>query len=632
MERFKSRLERISNGNLLKRLADRKGTETRETFFMTKWLLRFIRTAQILMLLAAMAAFGYGLWHVGDVLLLQVFGEVVDGRVVGMEERTETRGDFDSTDDGSRYTVTLYYPSVRYEWPPGSGEGRLAVSPLGLEGDEIEGFQQGGRVKVRVLPQYPDHARPILPFAAYFWPGVAFTSGLLGLLLVGGLFHLHEGAFGRDISKGISLWRSVRFRHLLVAAIVVAAFAWGVRMVAPWAGVKELTALLTGEIRYLYPLLKARGEPPPGRSLNDAEAAMARLPYLGMAYASTALEAAIFHREKADIKRFLDAYEDPDVTFPVKSQRALDEAIQKRDLDTVTRLIILGFKIEDTTFDPLSAAIQANRLDLAQTLVNAGMPLDGSGEPNRYARLALARQAERTFFWLMNQGAVDATATDPKTGESLLDLALKRGMLRAASLLMAKGAPTRMPDYIKAVLNGDVEALRAALPESKWAWSRVGSIPFLHLAAQFGHSELARALLAAGAKPNAEANIPHHPRITPLHIAAQAGRVDVVVFLLSHPETKVDRRDGRQMTALAYALTEDHWPIVRALIEAGADPSQKVSINEGYTALHFAARKGDADAVRFLISKGGDPSIRSSSGVLPIEVAHAEVRELLVTP
>lgn len=596
-----------------------------------KLILGLIRLVQIIMLLAATAAFGYGFWHVGDAFLLRVFGEVVDARVVGMEERTETRWDSDMSGDSS-YTVTLYYPEVRYEWPPGSGEGRLATSSLGLEGREIEGFKRGSRVKVRVLTWYPDHARPILPFAAYFWPGVAFASGLLGLVLVGGLFHFHEGFFGRDISSGISLWRGVRLKHLMVVAMVVAALVLGFRIVAPWAGVNELKALATGEIRYLYPLLKARGEPSPGRSLNSAEAAMARLPYLGMAYASTALEEAIFHREKADIKRFLDAYEDPDVTFPVKSQRALDEAIRKRDLDTVTRLIVLGFTTRDDTFDPLKTTIRANRLDLTQTLVNAGMRLNGDAEPNTYARLALTRRAETTFLWLMNQGAVNVMAIDPKTGDSLLDMALKFGMPRTASLLKAKGAPTRMPDEVRAVLNGDVEALRAALPESKWAWSRVGFIPFLHLAAQFDHPELAKALLAAGAHPNTVANIPDHPRITALHLAAQAGHVEVVNVLLSHPKLEVDRRDTRRMTALAYALTADHWPIVEALIDAGSDPSQKIDTDEGYTALHVAAQKGDANAVRFLMSRGADPSARSSSGVLPIDVAHASVRDLLAGP
>ena len=71
---------------------------------------------------------------------------------------------------------------------------------------------------------------------------------------------------------------------------------------------------------------------------------------------------------------------------------------------------------------------------------------------------------------------------------------------------------------------------------------------------------------------------------------------------------------------------------MRALIEAGANPNQKVRASDGDTALHFAARKGDADAIRFLLGKGADPAAGSFSGVLPIDVAREEVRELLVMP
>lgn len=581
---------------------------------MTRVLLYLIKLVQVLMLLAALAAFGYGVWHLGDALWLRVAGKVVEGRVVRMGASTESR------------------PVVQYSWPLELGELRLVTSPLALKGRAIERFRRGSHVQVRVLPSNPDHARPILPLAAYFWPSVAFASGLLGLMLVGGLFFMHEEAFGRDVSAGLSLWRGVRLRHLLVVAAFVAALVWAVRAHAPWLGIKELTALVTGEIRYLYPLLKARGEPPPGRPLNDAEAALARVPWLGMAYASTALEEAIFHREKADVRRFLDAYADPAVTFPVRSRRALSEAIRRRDLDTVTRLLVLGFEAEDAQFEPLAAAIKANRPDLAQTLVDAGMRLEARAAPNEYARLALARRAEASFLWLLDQGAVDATAIDPKTGDSLLDLALKLGMPRAAHVLWVRGAPTRLPAYARAVVDGDVEALRTALPESKWTSWRIGSIPLLHLAAQFGHRALAKALLAAGAKPNAKANTPDHPGVTALHLAAEAGNAEVLEILLAHPRLEVDRRDGRAMSALGYALIQNHWPIVRALIEAGANPSQKVRASDGDTALHFAARKGDADAIRFLLGKGADPAAGSFSGMLPIDVAREEVRGLLVTP
>jgi ankyrin repeat protein len=83
------------------------------------------------------------------------------------------------------------------------------------------------------------------------------------------------------------------------------------------------------------------------------------------------------------------------------------------------------------------------------------------------------------------------------------------------------------------------------------------------------------------------------------------------------------------MTALGYALVGDHRELVRALIEAGADPNRQVRSRDGETALHFAARRGDVEATRFLLAHGADPRIGSFSGVLPSELAPAAVQALL---
>ncbi len=600
---------------------------------MSSAVLVVIKLIQTLMLLASLLAFGYGAWHLGDALWLRATGEVVTGRVVSAGATTEQRSRSGSSSSSTRYyTVTVYYPEVQYAWPPGSGEMRVVGSPLGLEGPSAEDFRRGKQVQVRVDPDDPGHARPILPLAAYLWPGVGFAAGLMGLLLVGGLFFLHEGAFGRDLSAGVSLFRSLRLRHVVITAAVIGLGWWGLRIVAPWLGTQELTAIATGEIRYLYPLLKARGEPPPGQPLNAAEASLAKVPVLGIAYASTALEAAIRHREKGDVKRFLDAYADPAITFPIQSWRALNDAIDRRDLDTVTRMLALGFKPQDAQFDPVPEVIRANRPDLLQALADAGARLDTQSEPNQYARLALEARAESTFLWLMDRGLVDTAATDPGSGDSLLDQALNRGLPKAAEALAARGVPSRLPPYAKAVVDGDVDALRAALPESRWAHARVGRLPLLHLAAQLGHAALVHALLEARANPNVRISTPDNPRATALHLAVQAGHAGVVTALLTYPKLDLDRTDGHGNTALGYALTTDRWDIVRLLVEAGADPNQKVNSKDGETALHFAARKGDAEAVRFLLAHGANPTVGSFSQVLPVEVARANVRDLLTAP
>src|SRR3954471_19919862 len=98
----------------------------------------------------------------------------------------------------------------------------------------------------------------------------------------------------------------------------------------------------------------------------------------------------------------------------------------------------------------------------------------------------------------------------------------------------------------------------------------------LHLAAFFGGAEAVRALLAAGADANADAENPL--RVRPLHSA-------------------VASRDRES---------------VRALLEAGAQPN--VVQQGGFTPLHGAAHAGDAEMVRMLLEHGADPEMTTEDG------------------
>jgi uncharacterized protein len=113
----------------------------------------------------------------------------------------------------------------------------------------------------------------------------------------------------------------------------------------------------------------------------------------------------------------------------------------------------------------------------------------------------------------------------------------------------------------------------------------------LHLAAFFGGAEAVRALLAAGADPDADAANPFQVR--PLHSA---------VSVRDHDAT-------------------------RALLEAGANPN--VRQQGGYTPLHSAAHHDDAELVRLLLEHGADPALTTDDGRTPPDMAGDAARELL---
>lgn len=68
---------------------------------------------------------------------------------------------------------------------------------------------------------------------------------------------------------------------------------------------------------------------------------------------------------------------------------------------------------------------------------------------------------------------------------------------------------------------------------------------------------------------------------------------------------------------------------VRSLIEAGADINSQHSLN-GWTALHWAAKRGHSTIVKYLLSNGADPSLKSLYGESAFAVAKNEdIRDLL---
>lgn len=125
-------------------------------------------------------------------------------------------------------------------------------------------------------------------------------------------------------------------------------------------------------------------------------------------------------------------------------------------------------------------------------------------------------------------------------------------------------------------------------------WSADG-FTALHFACFFAHPEIAAALLARGADPNAAALNPM--KVTPLHSAAAAR----------------------------------HLPMLTLLLAQGASPN--VHQQGGWTPLHSAAQQGDKAMAELLLQHGADRSARSEDGTTAAEMAqksgHDEIAKLL---
>lgn len=126
------------------------------------------------------------------------------------------------------------------------------------------------------------------------------------------------------------------------------------------------------------------------------------------------------------------------------------------------------------------------------------------------------------------------------------------------------------------------------------AHSRDGWTP-LHLAAFFGHAELAKELLNRGV--NVDVRSSNGMRNTPLHAAVA----------------------GRQIE------------LMRLLLENGADANAKQE--GGWTALHAAAQNGDREMAELLIAYGADLNARANNQQCPLDMAllkgHKDLASLL---
>lgn len=181
--------------------------------------------------------------------------------------------------------------------------------------------------------------------------------------------------------------------------------------------------------------------------------------------------------------------------------------------------------------------------------------------------------------------------------------------------------------------------------------SNMGWTP-LHLATYFGHVDVVKALLEAGANTDEVNNTGD----TAMHKASFIGNEDLVILLLKH-KADVNIMNGEGRTACDLAKTRDIQRLLEAAQRAerrerelallnAAKEGRIDDINEllsspnppnincmdiqGNTCLHCAAYRGHARLAVLLLQNGIDTTLRNFSGHLAIDLAKDnDMREVL---
>ncbi len=140
-----------------------------------------------------------------------------------------------------------------------------------------------------------------------------------------------------------------------------------------------------------------------------------------------------------------------------------------------------------------------------------------------------------------------------------------------------------------------------------------GTTP-LHWAVQAGDARVVRALLRAGAKPDAV----NRYGLTPLSLAAAAGDADLLGLLVeagaSVRAADAALRDGQ--TTLMLAARAGRAEAIEALVAHGADPDA-VERRTGTNALMWAALDDRAETILALVRAGADVNARSALTAFP---------------
>jgi ankyrin repeat protein len=166
-----------------------------------------------------------------------------------------------------------------------------------------------------------------------------------------------------------------------------------------------------------------------------------------------------------------------------------------------------------------------------------------------------------------------------------------------------------------AAQNGHIDAIKALIASEanvdargKNQWTP------LHLAAQNGHVDAIKVLIAAQAIVDAR----EMDQWTPLHLAAQNGHADAIKTLVA-AQAKVKARDKNQSTPLHMAAQNGHVEAINALI--GARAKVKARDKDQWAPLHLAAQNGHVDAIKVLIAAQAIVDAREVDQWTPLHLA-----------
>jgi ankyrin repeat protein len=201
---------------------------------------------------------------------------------------------------------------------------------------------------------------------------------------------------------------------------------------------------------------------------------------------------------------------------------------------------------------------------------------------------------------------------------SPLGLALDEGYLDVALIIADASLQTRTNSVSLAAAKGELDLLRESLEKKSIAIGEKDELGFtpLHWAAEAGRMDAAELLLSSGADPNATDKIKYHP----LEWAAYMGHEPLVELLAA--KTQDNNQHGERLnTPLVLTAQKGHLEVVQFLLKNGADINAVNPFDRyHYSPLHFAVSSGSREMVELLLANGANVTAVNAAHQVPLHL------------
>jgi ankyrin repeat protein len=288
---------------------------------------------------------------------------------------------------------------------------------------------------------------------------------------------------------------------------------------------------------------------------------------------------------------------------------------EQNDIPKVELLLQYKAKVDLTDRSGETAfmnAVDKNFLELAQLLFESGADINLSspgGDCALYFALDHAREApdrEPMLHFLLEKGV--------KIPSDLFSKLKEYGFPAHLTKICEDTQIARERDLIRAINKKDLELTKKylAFVDANKFLMREDHHP-LYLAAKTGWVEGLELFLAAGAELDTKVELdPLEEDIceTAFQVAVQSGHIDAAELLLRRGA----KIDSGEITALHIAASAGQVPMMEFLMGHGGEVVINSFSSDGKAPIHFAAKGGHRGALDFLLAKGEEVDAKDRSG------------------